>query len=297
MKKFLFALLPLLFLTLACHKSEPTYSGIEAGLLSSRVFTSDSGTQMNVVGNEGNFDVNRTRRVLISYRTRPLTDAGRFDVDILGLWEASILAPSAVDSMPDGPDGASIEGSDAGFGGGYLNLLVSYQGDDASLHTLATTYKADPNGIVVRLHHDGSKDQAPANKVFDMFLSIPMDEPCLSYDQQSIAVGKKQIEIDVCGSCRAVWYDKGEFEAITPQDGLLNATVSAGKAYRRETALAVAADLRSGRLQVLDKKALHTRLRVSYHVPALDIDPVINTLQSQRVIKVDYKSGKVTLVK
>ena len=192
MKKFLFALLPLLFLTLACHKSEPTYSGIEAGLLSSRVFKSDSGTQMNVVGNEGNFDVNRTRRVLISYRTRPLTDAGRFDVDILGLWEASILAPSAVDSMPDGPDGSSIEVSDAWFGGGYLNLLVSYQGEDAALHTLATTYKADPNGIVVRLHHDGSKDQAPANKVFDMFLSIPMDEPCLSYDQQSIAVGKKQ---------------------------------------------------------------------------------------------------------
>ena len=112
-----------------------------------------------------------------------------------------------------------------------------------------------------------------------------------------VAAGKKQIEIDVCGSCRAVWYDKGEFEAITPQDGLLNATVSAGKAYRRETVLAVSADLRSGRLQVLDKKALHTRLRVSYHVPVQDIAPVINTLQCQRVIKVDSKTGKVTLVK
>ena len=29
-----------------------------------------------------------------------------------------------------------------------------------------------------------------------------------------VAAGKKQIEIDVCGSCRAVWYDKGEFGGL-----------------------------------------------------------------------------------
>ena len=108
---------------------------------------------------------------------------------------------------------------------------------------------------------------------------------------------KKQIEIDVCGSCRAVWYDKGEFEAITPQDGLLNATVSAGKAYRRETFLAVAADIRSGQRKVPDLGALKTILKNVYHVPTPDIVSIVGTLQSQRVIKVDYKSGKVTLVK
>ena len=112
-----------------------------------------------------------------------------------------------------------------------------------------------------------------------------------------VAVGKKQIEIDVCGSCRAVWYDKGEFEAITPQDGLLNATVSAGKAYRRETFLAVAADIRSGQRKVPDLGALKTILKNAYHVPTPDIVSIVGTLQSQRVIKVDYKSGKVTLVK
>ena len=65
-----------------------------------------------------------------------------------------------------------------------------------------------------------------------------------------------------------------------------------GKAFKD-----VVADLRSGRLQVLDKKALCTRLKVSYNVPAQDIDPFINTLQCQRVIKVDSKTGKITLVK
>lgn len=112
-----------------------------------------------------------------------------------------------------------------------------------------------------------------------------------------VAAGKKQIEIDVCGSCRAVWYDKGEFEAITPQDGLLNATVSAGKAYRRETFLAVAADIRSGRRKVADLNGLKAVLKGAYHVPGPDISSIVGALQCQRVIKVDAKTGRIALVK
>ena len=108
-----------------------------------------------------------------------------------------------------------------------------------------------------------------------------------------MSAGKKHIEIDVCGNCRTIWYDKGEFEALAPQDGLLNATVSAGKAYRRETVLAVAADLRSGHLKVQNKKTLNTILRTSYHVPTPDIAPIIGTLQCQRVIQIDGKTGAV----
>ena len=112
-----------------------------------------------------------------------------------------------------------------------------------------------------------------------------------------VSAGKKHVEIDMCGNCRTIWYDKGEFEALVPQDGLINATVSAGKAYRRETVLAVAADLRSGRLKVLNKKSLSDALRASYHVPVPDVSPVIGTLQCQRVIQVDAKTGAVRVVR
>ena len=112
-----------------------------------------------------------------------------------------------------------------------------------------------------------------------------------------VSVGKRHVEIDVCGACRTIWYDKGEFETLVPQDGPLSATVTAGKAYRRETVLAVAADLRSGHLKVLNKKSLDSVLRVSYHVPVPDVSPIISALQSQRVIQIDSKSGAVKVVK
>ena len=109
-----------------------------------------------------------------------------------------------------------------------------------------------------------------------------------------VASGKKKIEIDVCPRCKTVWYDKDEFEALVPNDGVVQASVSAGKAYRRELVLAVTADLRAGRLAVKDVGAMKTVLKKSYHAPAPDIQPVIGALQSQRVIKLD-KSGKVTV--
>lgn len=112
-----------------------------------------------------------------------------------------------------------------------------------------------------------------------------------------VSIGKRHVEIDVCGTCRTIWYDKGEFETLAPQDGPLSAMVTAGKAYRRETALAVAADLRSGRLKVLNKKSLDAVLRASYHVPAPDASPIISALQSQRVIQIDGKTGAIKVTK
>ena len=111
-----------------------------------------------------------------------------------------------------------------------------------------------------------------------------------------VASGKRQVEIDVCGKCNAVWYDKNEFETLVPNDGLLLPTVSAGKAYRREMVLALAADLRSGHLKVLDTKGLQMVMKVSYHVPQPDIGPIISTLMSQRIIQTDKKSGRISVL-
>ena len=112
-----------------------------------------------------------------------------------------------------------------------------------------------------------------------------------------VETGKKHIEVDVCGHCRTIWYDKGEFEALAPQDGLLSVTVSAGKAYRREMTLAVAADIRSGRRKPADVGCLKAILKNLYHIPLPDVAPIIAALQCQRVIQVDKKTGKVVVVK
>lgn len=192
MKKLLFTLLAVLLLAGCIKEDSVTYSGIEAGTITSGVFISDNLTSMNIVGNEGNYDITSSRRVLVSLQTHPVTDAGRIDIDLLGLWEAIIIEPSSIDALPDAPNGSPIEVSDAWFGAGYLNILASFSGNDASLHALSASYKADENNVVIRLQHDGSKDTATGDKVVNVFLCIPMYEPLLSYDQCAIATGKKQ---------------------------------------------------------------------------------------------------------
>ena len=112
-----------------------------------------------------------------------------------------------------------------------------------------------------------------------------------------VSSGKSsQIEIDVCGNCRAVWYDKNEFEALVPNDGVVLPKVTTGKAYRREMVLTLAADLRSGHLKVLDDKSLQMIMKVSYHVPQPDIAPIISTLKSQKIIHSDKKTGRISVL-
>lgn len=106
-----------------------------------------------------------------------------------------------------------------------------------------------------------------------------------------VSTGKRHIEIDVCGNCQALWYDKDELEALVPTDGLLQPTVSAGKAYRRDMVLTLTADLRSGRLKAINIEALNVLMKNTYHIPTPDISPIIGSLQALKVIKVEKKSG------
>ena len=193
MRKLLFALLLPMLLLCGCNKQDSvTYTGLEAGTIENGVFISDSFTRMNIVGNEGKFDVHTNRRVLVSFQTRPMTDSNRIDIDLLGLWESTSLAPVPAESLPGGPDGSPLQVSDAWFAAGYLNILASYTAHDESLHTLDAVYSASESAIVIRLRHDGTQDTAKGDKVVDLFLCIPMDEPIASYDQQGISSGKKQ---------------------------------------------------------------------------------------------------------
>lgn len=112
-----------------------------------------------------------------------------------------------------------------------------------------------------------------------------------------VAVGKRHIEIDMCAKCRSVWYDKNEFESLVPTDGFLIATISAGKAYRREVVLGLSSDLKSGRRKVPDVGQLKAMLKQVYHVPSPDITPIIGSLMCQKIIKIDKASGKITILK
>jgi len=104
------------------------------------------------------------------------------------------------------------------------------------------------------------------------------------------------VEIDVCAKCKTVWYDKDEFEALLPNDGVLQAAVSAGKAYRRELVAALAADLKSKRLKVPHIGVLKNVLKKIYHTPQPDIDPVLSTLMSQKIIKIESGTGKIVVI-
>ena len=192
MKKLILILLPLMLL-FGCNKQDSViYSGVEAGTIQAGVFTSDNFTKMNVVGNDGKFDVGTERRVLISFRTHPITESNRIDIDLLGLWESTSLVPASAGAHPDGPDGSPLEVADAWFAAGYLNILASYTGTNESLHALSATYTVSESDITIRLHHDGSQDTATGGKAVELFLCIPMYDPLVSYDQYAIAAGKKQ---------------------------------------------------------------------------------------------------------
>ncbi len=112
-----------------------------------------------------------------------------------------------------------------------------------------------------------------------------------------VAAGNKTVEVDICGKCSTIWYDKEEFEALVPTDGVLNPAVSAGKAFRRELTLAVAADLRSGRRSARDMSELKNLLKTAYFAPMPDIGPVIDALRCQQVLRIDKATGKVTIVR
>lgn len=110
-----------------------------------------------------------------------------------------------------------------------------------------------------------------------------------------VSSGKRAVEIDVCGACGSVWYDKYEFETLLPSDGLLSATVSAGKAFRRDVTAALAADLRRGRVVVKTLGSLRSVLTQRFHVPKPDVQVIVSSLLSQKVLTAQ-KNGAVTVL-
>ena len=190
MKKLILTLLPALLLLGACNKLNTiTYTGIEAGTISAGVFTTDGGTAMTVVGNEGKYDVTSSRRVLVSYESRPVTDPEHIEIDVLGLLDAGILPPQRVEALSEDPDGTALQVSDAWFSKDYLNVLANFAGKDAAKHSFTATYTVDEKGLVVRLLHESQQDTDAG--ALSCFLSLPIYDPILAYDQIAKSSGIK----------------------------------------------------------------------------------------------------------
>ena len=194
MRKLIPALLAALVFFAGCNKQDSyTYSGIEAGSIDAGVFTSDNGTKMTIAGNTEKFDVNTSRRVLVSYETEPVTDPTHIRINLLGLLDAGILQPVHVRSIPADPTGFPLEVNDAWFSDKYLNILATFDGKEPDKHIFTATYTVDDQGLSIRLDHDGAQDTTTGNDPLSIFLCVPMYEPVLSYEQQAQAAGKKPV--------------------------------------------------------------------------------------------------------
>ncbi len=110
-----------------------------------------------------------------------------------------------------------------------------------------------------------------------------------------LASGEQAVEVDVCGNCKSVWYDKSEYEALVPEDGLLSATVSSGKSFRREVVAQIAADLRTGRLTVKSAGALRKILQARYRTSSADNQSILGALCNRQVISLAPSGGLTVL--
>lgn len=185
----------LLLLPAGCNnRNQVTYSGLEAGTVRSGVFTTDDGIQMNIVGNEGKYDVTTDRRVLVKYTTYPVTDAANIDIDLLTLWDAQPVASVPAATISDNTVDTPVRIANAWLHAGYLNLLATLAGEDISRHTLQAAYTVSADGIVLRLFHDGTADPtATSDKVTDLFACMPLEEAIQAYKHYYQTMGKEPV--------------------------------------------------------------------------------------------------------
>ena len=184
------------FLLLAgCTKKDSvTYSGLEAGTIRSGIFTTDNGVKMNVVGNDGKFDVTSDRRVLVDYTTHAGMDAKRIDIDVNGLWDAIDVPVTFMQTFPKNAVDTPVRISDAWFNAGYLNILASIEAKDISKHVLLAACIASADGITLRLFHDGSAEPSvDSGNVQDIFLCVPMDSVTDAYEHSCQDIGKTPV--------------------------------------------------------------------------------------------------------
>ena len=192
MRKLLTALSAALLLAGCDLTNSVTYTGLEAGTIGSSVFTTDDGVKMNVVGNDGKYDGSTSRRVLVNYESHPVTTPDVLDIDVLGLWDAYVVSPTSASLVPEDAVDTPVRITDAWFNAGYLNILATVAGKEKDGHVFSVAYTATTERITLRLYHDGTADTS-GNSTQSFFISVRMDDPVVSYEQNWLAVGKEPV--------------------------------------------------------------------------------------------------------
>lgn len=191
MKKSLLPVLAAAALAIGCNKQDSiSFSGVESGVVRSGVFTTDNGTEMAIDGNEGGYDIQTGRRVMVSYEAHPAATSSEVVIDLRQLWDACIAEPVPADDASEEPVDTPVRISQAWFNGGYLNLYVDYFGTDPHLHAFSASYRVRGDGITVRLYHDGAAEADTRESMQDAFICIPMAGAVQTLDLQRSALGQ-----------------------------------------------------------------------------------------------------------
>lgn len=195
-----------------CNKQDSTtFGGTETGFLSAGRFTSDNGVTMKVDGNEGNFDILSSRRVMLSYETHPVVSPYDVTIDLRGLWDAVIVEPVPFDDIPEDAADAPVQVTDAWFSGGYLNILAGVPYTDPALHTFSLAYAVNANNAILRLRHGSTEESTTGWQ--EVFISIPMADIVLAFDQFGASLGlKPATQIPVL--FQWTWYEKIDGPAV-----------------------------------------------------------------------------------
>ena len=197
MKKLFLLLLIVPFVLVifvGCKKVGPAvYTGVETGVIGGGQFTTDYGLTLRIDSNEGSFDVQTERRVMVSYETIPEENGSVSAIGIRQLWECTVVPPVPAATIPEDAADAPVELTSLWFSRGYLNMLANFSETKPAPGSFSAAYSFDPNGTILRFRHDDSDDTAASTRNNLVFLSLPLSEPILDFDQNCLQLGQTPV--------------------------------------------------------------------------------------------------------
>ena len=214
MRKVLLFLLVSLILSGCRKEGFVPYTGLETGQVRNGVIVTDNGVNLVVDANPGNYKLTKDRRVVVSYKATASDGPDTYRIDLEELWETSRIEPIAEPSGEHYDDPVRID--EAWFSGGYLNVDVSYDGTEPSLHLFPATYEIADGKILFHIMHKSREDHSAKNYLRS-FLCFPLGTLTKEYmDMNPSATNKKHPAIPFLLQWR--WYAQ---EGDTPQGEII----------------------------------------------------------------------------
>ena len=214
MRKVLLFLLVSLILSGCRKEGFVPYTGLETGQVRNGVIVTDNGVNLVVDANPGNYKLTKDRRVVVSYKATASDGPDTYRIDLEELWETSRIEPIAEPSGEHYDDPVRID--EAWFSGGYLNVDVSYDGTEPSLHLFPATYEIADGKILFHIMHESREDHSAKNYLRS-FLCFPLEALTKDYMDRNPEAAKKN-NPPIPFLLRRRWY---EIKDDNPQDKII----------------------------------------------------------------------------